>query len=75
MNVEKKKQVNYLHLLDEPIRVAHESSAIEPVPEEHHVNLDDKLERQNLSKQIRKRKRLIAGLHMEIRVLEGLLNG
>jgi len=60
-------------LIDKPIRIAHETSALKYVPDEDQFNDDDSLERYNLRQQIRKRKRVMAGLHVEIRLMEDLL--
>jgi len=73
MNVERKKQVDYLHLIDEPLRVSHESSALKYVPDEDQFNQDDSLERYNLRQEIRKRKQVMAACHIEIRLMEDLL--
>ena len=73
MKVEREKLVNYLPVIDEPIRVAHESSVLKFVPDETQFNGEDKLERYNLRKEVRKRKRVMAACHIEVRLMEDLL--
>jgi len=59
--------------LDEMIRIAHETSVLKYVPDEDEFKDKDNLERYNLRQQIRKRKQVMAGLHVEIRLMEDLL--
>jgi hypothetical protein len=74
VKAERKKQIDYLQYMEDKLRIAHEHGSLEYVPEESQINLDDKLVRQNLKKQVRLRKRIIAGLHTEIRDLQELLD-
>lgn len=74
MKAERKKQVDYLPYMDDKLRIAHEHGSLEYVPEESQVDLTDGLVRQNLREQVRLRKRVMAGLHAEIRELQELLD-
>jgi hypothetical protein len=74
MDVEKKKQVNYLRYMDDKLRIAHEHGSLEYVPDKEQVDLTDDVVRHNLKKQVRMRKKIMAGLDVEIRQLEKLLN-
>jgi len=73
MNVERKKQVDYLHLIDEPIRISHETSVLKYVPDQDQFNESDSLERYNLRQEIRKRKQVMSAMHLEIRLIQDLL--
>jgi hypothetical protein len=76
MDVEMNKQINYLRYMGDKMRIVHtvrNDSPLKPVPEPGHVDLSDGVQRGNLKRQIRVRKKAMAGLHMEIRRLEDLL--
>ncbi len=73
MKAERKKQVDYLQYMNDKLRIAHEQGSLEYVPDKSQVDLSDKQVRYNLKKQVRLRKKLMAGLHTEIRQLEDLL--
>ena len=69
--------IDYSDYLDDKLRISHtvrNDSPLMPVPNSSVVDTTDGLERHNIRKQIRVRKKAIAGLHHEIRYLEGLLD-
>jgi len=75
MKDEGSKQVDYTGFMGEDkLRIAHEYGSLEYVPDKSQVDLTDNLARHNLRKQIRKRKRIMAGLDYEIKDLEKLLD-
>lgn len=77
MDVNKKKQISYLGFMDDKLRIAHTvrpDSPLRPVPDSSVFDGSDKLQRSNVRKQIRLRKKVMAGLHQEIRELEELLD-
>jgi len=69
--------IDYSGYLDDKIRISHtvrSDSPLRPVPDSVHVDQGNGLDRHNLRKQIRVRKKVIAGLHKEIKDLEALLD-
>jgi len=69
--VERKKQVDYLRFMGDGLRVTHETDLLE-YPPENNTRLD-KEQLKHVKDQIRKRKKIMAGLHSEIKSLEELL--
>ena len=69
--------IDYSGYLDDKIRISHtvrSDSPLMPVPDSSVVDKTDGLQRHNIRKQIRVRKKAIAGLHHEIKYLEELLD-
>lgn len=65
--------IDYKRYKGDELRIAHEHGSLEYVPEPGHVDLDDKMQRHNLKRQIKMRKQIMAGLHREIKELEEII--
>ena len=72
-NVEEVKQVNYLKHINDMIRVSHETDLLSTEALKLQPPLTA-LEREEVEDQVKKRKQIIAGLHVEIRELQSLLS-
>ena len=69
-DVERRKQVDYLRFMGDEIRISHEVELLDTVPSD---SLPSKTFDDMVREQIRLRKRIVCGLHKEIKSLEELL--